>query len=48
MQQTDFTFPFPPLQVRAGILAVDGYGISLRVHYGKLVVEDGSPIGDAP
>jgi hypothetical protein len=41
MQQTDFTFPFPPLQVRAGVLVVDGYGIALRVLYGKLRVEDG-------
>ena len=36
-----FTLPYPPLQVRAGILVVDGYGISLRVLYGKLHVEDG-------
>ena len=32
---------YPPLQVRAGVLVVDGYGISLRVLYGKLRVEDG-------
>ncbi len=41
MQVQKFTLPFPPLQVRAGVLVVDGYGISLRVLYGKLVVEDG-------
>jgi len=41
MQQHDSTFPFPPLQVRAGVLVADGYGISLRVLYGKLRVEDG-------
>jgi CRISPR-associated endonuclease Cas1 len=41
MQQLDSTFPLPPLQVRAGLLVVDGYGISLRVLYGKLHVEDG-------
>jgi CRISPR-associated endonuclease Cas1 len=29
------------LQVRAGVLVVDGYGISLRARYGKLHVEDG-------
>ena len=32
---------YPPLQVRAGVLVVDGYGIALRVLYGKLRVEDG-------
>lgn len=32
---------YPPLQVRAGVLVVDGYGIVLRVLYGKLRVEDG-------
>lgn len=36
-----FTLPFPPLQVRAGVLVVDGFGISLHVLYGKLHVEDG-------
>ena len=41
MQQSDSTFPFPPLQVRAGMLVADGYGISLRILYGKLHVEDG-------
>ena len=39
--QEQFTLPYPPLQVRAGILVADGYGISLRVLYGKLRVEDG-------
>ena len=39
--QPQFTLPFPQLQVRAGVLVVDGYGISLRVLYGKLRVEDG-------
>ena len=33
---------YPPLQVRAGVLVVDGYGIALRVvSRGKLRVEDG-------
>ena len=41
MQDQKFTLPFPPLQVRAGVLVVDGYGISTRVLYGKLHVEDG-------
>ena len=41
MQDQKFTLPFPPLQVRAGVFVVDGYGISLRVLYGKLRVEDG-------
>ena len=41
MQQQKFTLPYPPLQVRAGIVVADGYGISLRVLYGKLHVEDG-------
>src|SRR6202522_259868 len=41
MQVQKFTLPFPSLQVRAGVLVVDGFGISLRVLYGKLVVEDG-------
>ncbi len=41
MQDQKFTLPYPPLQVRAGVLVADGYGISLRVLYGKLRVEDG-------
>jgi CRISPR-associated endonuclease Cas1 len=41
MQDQEFTLPFPPLQVRAGVLVADGYGISLRVLYGKLRVQDG-------
>jgi CRISPR-associated endonuclease Cas1 len=41
MQDQKFTLPFPPLQVRAGVLVADGYGISLRVLYGKLHIEDG-------
>src|ERR1700680_2043806 len=41
MKQPDSPFPFPPLQVRAGVLVADGYGTSLRVLYGKLHVEDG-------
>jgi CRISPR-associated endonuclease Cas1 len=33
---------YPPLQVRAGVLVVDGFGIALRVvRRGKLCVEDG-------
>ena len=41
MPEQNFTLPYPPLQVRAGVLVADGYGISLRVLYGKLRVEDG-------
>ena len=41
MQDQKFTLPYPDLQVRAGVLVADGYGISLRVLYGKLRVEDG-------
>jgi CRISP-associated protein Cas1 len=41
MQQQNFTPLYPPLQVRAGVLVVDGFGISLRVLYGKLHVNDG-------
>lgn len=41
MQDQKFTLPFPLLQVRAGVLVTDGYGISLRVLYGKLHIEDG-------
>ena len=41
MQQQN-TSLYPPLQVRAGVLVVDGYGIALRVvSRGKLRVEDG-------
>ncbi len=40
MQQQS-TSLYPPLQVRTGVLVVDGFGISLRVLYGKLRVEDG-------
>jgi CRISP-associated protein Cas1 len=40
MQQQS-TSLYPPLQVRAGVLVVDGFGIALRVLYGKLRVEDG-------
>jgi|SRR5580700_1265259 hypothetical protein len=41
MQQQNFTPLYPPLQVRAGVLVVDGFGIALRVLYGKLHVSDG-------
>jgi CRISP-associated protein Cas1 len=42
MLKQDFTPLYPPLQVRAGVLVVDGYGIALRVvSRGKLRVEDG-------
>ena len=41
MQDQKFTLPYPPLQVRAGVLVADGYGIRMRVLYGKLRVEDG-------
>jgi CRISPR-associated endonuclease Cas1 len=41
MQQQS-TSLYPPLQVRAGVLVVDGFGIALRVvNRGKLSVEDG-------
>jgi CRISPR-associated endonuclease Cas1 len=40
--QEQSTSLYPPLQVRAGVLVVDGYGIALRVvNRGKLRVEDG-------
>jgi CRISP-associated protein Cas1 len=38
-QQT--TSIYPPLQVRTGVLVVDGFGIVLRVLNGKLHVQDG-------
>src|SRR5580692_129401 len=42
MQQQNFTLLYTPLQVRAGVLVVDGFGIALRVlNRGKLRVEDG-------
>ncbi len=42
MQQQNFTPLYPPLQVRAGVLVVDGFGIALRIlNRGKLRVEDG-------
>ena len=39
--QEQTTSLYPPLQVRAGVLVVDGFGISLRVQRGRLRVEDG-------
>ena len=41
MLDQNFTLPYPPLQVRAGVLVADGYGASLRVLYGRLHIEDG-------
>ncbi|MFY9719145.1 MAG: CRISPR-associated endonuclease Cas1 [Candidatus Cybelea sp.] len=41
MPDQKFTLLYPDLQVRAGVLVADGYGVSLRVLYGKLRVEDG-------
>jgi CRISPR-associated endonuclease Cas1 len=41
MLDQNFTLPYPPLQVRAGVLVADGYGTSLRVLYGRLHIEDG-------
>jgi CRISPR-associated endonuclease Cas1 len=41
MLDQNFTLPFPPLQVRAGVIVADGYGITLRVLYGRLHIEDG-------
>lgn len=38
---TLYTLPYPPLELRAGVLVADGFGISLRVLHGKLHVEDG-------
>ena len=35
------TTPYPRLQVRAGVLVADGFGITLSVLYGKLHLEDG-------
>ena len=36
-----YTLPFPDLQIRAGVLVVDGWGITIRVLYGRLCIEDG-------
>jgi CRISPR-associated endonuclease Cas1 len=41
MLKQDTTTVFPPLQVRAGVLVADGFGVRLRVLHGKLRVEDG-------
>jgi CRISPR-associated endonuclease Cas1 len=41
MLTQNVTTLYPPLQVRAGVLVVDGFGVALRVRYGKLHVEDG-------
>jgi CRISP-associated protein Cas1 len=42
MLKQDFTPLYPPLQVRAGVLVVDGFRIALRVvSLGKLRIEDG-------
>ncbi len=41
MLKQEFTPLYPPLQVRAGVLTVDGFGVRLRVLHGKLRVEDG-------
>jgi len=42
MLTQNFTPLYPPLQVRAGVLVVDGHGIALRVvSRGKLRIEDG-------
>ena len=39
MQQQNFTPLYPPLQVRTGVLVVDGFGIVLRVQRGRLHVK---------
>lgn len=36
--QEQITSLYPPLQVRAGVLVVDGFGIVLHVLYGRLHV----------
>jgi CRISPR-associated endonuclease Cas1 len=41
MLKQEFTPLYPPLQVRAGVLVVDGFGVKLSVLHGKLRVEDG-------
>ena len=41
MLDQNFTPLYPPLQVRAGVLVVDGFGVALRVQRGRLQVEDG-------
>ncbi len=42
MLSTTIPSLYPPLQVRAGVLVVDGFGIALRaLNRGKLRVEDG-------
>ncbi len=39
--QAQSTSLLPPLEVRAGVLVVDGYGIKLYVRGGRLIAEDG-------
>ncbi len=41
MLDQKFTLSFPPLQVRAGVLVTDFYGVAVRVMYGALHVECG-------
>src|SRR6202035_171861 len=41
MLNQNITPLYPPMKVRAGGLVVDGFGITLRVLYGKLHVSDG-------
>jgi CRISPR-associated endonuclease Cas1 len=37
----EVTVTYPSLRPRSGVLVVDGYGITIRVHRGRLVVSDG-------
>lgn len=41
MRNSERTSPYPPLQVRAGILVVDGHGIALTTERGRLVAQEG-------
>ena len=39
--QQEATVTYPQLRPRSGVLVVDGYGITLRVHRGRLLITDG-------
>jgi len=39
--QQEATATYPTLHPRSGVLVVDGYGITIRVHRGRLIVFDG-------
>lgn len=39
--QQEATPTYPQLRARSGVLVVDGYGIAIKVHRGKLAISDG-------